>query len=53
MAAGNPVQEWHVEAMEGRGFGDAENRREMYTKMLSFYDRYIGRGVESSRAAAR
>ena len=52
-AAANPVQEWHVEAMEGHGFGDAENRREMYAKMLTFYDRHIGRGVDSSCAAER
>ena len=39
--------------MEGHGFGDAENRREMYAKMLTFYDRHIGRGVDSRRAAER
>lgn len=39
--------------MEGHGFGDAGNRREMYANMLTFYDRHIGRGADSSRAATR
>ena len=30
--AGNPVHEWHVEAMEGHGFGDAENPRLLHAK---------------------
>ena len=45
-AAGNPVAVWHVKAMEGHGFGDEKNRREMYTRMLEFYDRHIGRGSD-------
>lgn len=48
-AAGNPVEVWHVEPREGHGFGNQDNRREMYTKMLAFYDQHIGRGVDRAR----
>ena len=47
--AGNPVEVWHVEAREGHGFGNQDNRRKMYTRMLAFFDRHIGRGVDSAR----
>lgn len=45
-AAGNPVEVWHVEDMEGHGFGNENNRRQMYTAMLDFYDKHIGRGTD-------
>ena len=52
-AAGNPVQVWHVKSREAHGFGDPDNRREMYTEMLAFYDRHIGRGVDAKRTERR
>ncbi|MDE0422803.1 MAG: S9 family peptidase [Gammaproteobacteria bacterium] len=52
-AAGRPVEVWHVESMEGHGFGQRENRREMYTKMLAFFDRHTGPDVEAARNQRR
>ena len=40
-AAGNPVEVWHVKSREGHGFADQNNRREMYTEMLAFFDRHL------------
>lgn len=51
-AAGRPVEVWHVEPREGHGFGSRDNRREMYTEMLAFYDRHIGRGADGSTRRA-
>lgn len=34
--------EWMVAAEEGHGFAKAENRYEMYTRMLKFLDKHIG-----------
>ena len=48
-AAGNPVEVWHVEPREGHGFGNQDNRREMYTRMLAFFDAHIGRGADAAR----
>ena len=52
-AAGRPVEVWHVESMEGHGFGQRENRREMYTEMLAFFDRHIGPDVDAVRDERR
>jgi len=38
-----------VEAREGHGFGNQDNRRKMYTRMLAFFDRHIGRGTDTVR----
>lgn len=48
-AAGNPAEVWYVEPREGHGFGNQDNRRKMYTRMLEFFDAHIGRGVDGVR----
>lgn len=40
--AGNPP-EWLVENREGHGFRDHANRLAMYTRLLEFFDKHIGR----------
>ena len=50
-AAGNPVEVWHVERKEGHGFGNPDNRREMYERMLAFFDQHIGRGRDMTADA--
>ena len=51
-AAGNPVEVWHVERKEGHGFGNPDNRKEMYGRMLAFFDDHIGRGKEVAARGA-
>jgi dipeptidyl aminopeptidase/acylaminoacyl peptidase len=41
-AAGKPV-EWLEKDEEGHGFLELENNRELYTRMLAFFDKHIGR----------
>ncbi len=40
--------EWLVKDKEGHGFYDVDNRVELYTRMLSFFNRHIGRSIETS-----
>ena len=39
-----------VEPKEGHGFRDVENNVNLYTKMLAFFDKYIGPGAKASTA---
>lgn len=34
--------EWMVKPEEGHGFAKLENRVDMYSKMLAFFNRHIG-----------
>lgn len=45
--------EWLVKPREGHGFYNPENRLELFEKMLSFLERYIGPGYEPGPAVAR
>ena len=51
MSAGNPVEAWLVERKEGHGFGNPDNRRETYDRMLAFFDQHIGRGADMTANA--
>ncbi len=51
-AAGNPVEVWHIERKEGHGFGNPDNRKQMYERMLAFFDDHIGRGREVAARGA-
>lgn len=44
--------EWMVKEEEGHGFYDVDNRVDLYTAMLEFFDRHIGPDAESSEAAS-
>ena len=48
--AGNPP-EWLVKRSEGHGFYVTENRIELYTKLLAFFDRHIGENAKPAQAA--
>jgi len=37
--------EWLTKPKEGHGFYNEENRKELYTKMLAFFDKNIGSGI--------
>lgn len=41
-----------VEPKEGHGFRDVENNVNLYTKMLGFFDKYIGSGAKGAPAAS-
>ena len=43
-AAGHPPEEVILQAGEGHGFYSEDNNLNLYTKMLAFFDRYIGSG---------
>ena len=43
--AGKTV-EWMEKDYEGHGYFKEENNRELYTRMLAFFDRYIGAGAK-------
>ncbi len=43
-AAGRPAEEVILQAGEGHGFYSEDNNLNLYTKMLAFFDRYIGSG---------
>ena len=43
-AAGHPADDVIVQAGEGHGFYSEDNNLNLYTKMLAFFDRYIGPG---------
>ncbi len=45
--------EWLVKPREGHGFYKPENRVELFEKMLSFLERYIGPGYEPEPSVAR
>ncbi|WP_024868770.1 alpha/beta hydrolase family protein [Pseudoxanthomonas suwonensis] len=47
---GKKPEEVVVEAKEGHGFRDVENNVNLYTKMLAFFDKYIGPGAKVSTA---
>jgi dipeptidyl aminopeptidase/acylaminoacyl peptidase len=40
--AGNPPKMTVIKEEEGHGFGKAENRAELYERILEFFDKYIG-----------
>lgn len=44
--------EWMIKEEEGHGFYDVDNRVDLYTAMLEFFDRHIGPDAESSEAAS-
>jgi dipeptidyl aminopeptidase/acylaminoacyl peptidase len=48
--AGKPV-EWLEKDYEGHGFFKEENKRELYTKMLAFFDKHIGAGAAATTAS--
>ncbi|MCK9489943.1 MAG: S9 family peptidase [Xanthomonadales bacterium] len=50
-AAGNDPQ-WLVKRNEGHGFYRMDHQRELYTKLLAFFDQTIGPQAAASRAAA-
>ena len=41
-----------VEPKEAHGFRDIENNVNLYTKMLAFFDKYIGPGANAARAGS-
>ena len=41
-----------VEPKEGHGFRDVDNNVNLYTKMLAFFDKYIGPGAKSAPAGS-
>lgn len=49
--AGKTV-EWMEKDYEGHGYFKEENNRELYTRMLAFFDRYIGSGARPAAGAA-
>lgn len=49
--AGKTV-EWMEKDYEGHGYFKEENNRELYTRMLAFFDRYIGAGAKGASAVA-
>ena len=49
--AGKPV-EWLEKDYEGHGFFKEENNRELYTKMLAFFEKHIGKGGAKSAASS-
>ena len=48
--AGNEP-EWLVKRSEGHGFYVTENKIELYTKLLAFFDRHIGENAKPAQAA--
>lgn len=42
-----------VEEKEAHGFRDLDNQVSLYTKMLAFFDKYIGSGTAASATAAK
>ena len=42
-AAGNPPEGVIIQKGEGHGFEKPESNLKLYTEMLSFFDRHIGR----------
>ena len=44
--------EYLAKDYEGHGFFKEENKRELYTKMLAFFEKHIGKGEASSAAAS-
>jgi acylaminoacyl-peptidase len=49
----NKPYEWMLKEKEGHGFYRPENRLELYERMLTFLDKYIGPGADSNRETAR
>jgi dipeptidyl aminopeptidase/acylaminoacyl peptidase len=49
--AGKDV-EYLAKDYEGHGFFKEENNRELYTKMLAFFEKHIGKGESASAAAS-
>jgi dipeptidyl aminopeptidase/acylaminoacyl peptidase len=43
--------EWMVKDEEGHGFYDVDNRVELYTSMLAFFDKHIGENAEEATAS--
>jgi len=43
--------EWMVKEEEGHGFYDVDNRVDLYTSMLAFFDRHIGDTAEAATAS--
>ena len=39
--------EWMIKDKEGHGFRDVDNRVDLYSAMLTFFDKHIGRGADS------
>lgn len=39
--------EWMIKEKEGHGFVDVDNRVDLYSAMLAFFDRHIGRGEDA------
>ncbi len=39
--------EWMVKEKEGHGFQNVDNRVDLYTAMLAFFDKHIGRGPDA------
>lgn len=51
IAAGNPPEGMIIQSGEMHGFYDVDNRVNLYTKMLEFFDRHIGSGRSASTAS--
>jgi dipeptidyl aminopeptidase/acylaminoacyl peptidase len=43
--------DWMVKEKEGHGFYDVDNRVDLYTSMLAFFDRHIGDSAEEATAS--
>lgn len=50
--AGKKPDDVIVEAKEGHGFRELQNNVNLYTKMLAFFDKYIGPGAKTAQAGA-
>ena len=51
IAAGNPPEGMIIQSGEMHGFYDVQNNVNLYTKMLAFFDKYIG--PKATPAAAK
>jgi len=51
-AAGHPADDVIIEPQEMHGFYDEKANLNLYTKMLGFFDKYIGAGASSTASAS-
>jgi len=52
-ANGHPAEAVIIEPNEMHGFYDEKANLNLYTKMLAFFDKYIGSGTAASATAAK
>ena len=52
LARAGKEHEWLAKDYEGHGFFKEANNRELYTKMLAFFEKHIGKGETGTKAAS-